>query len=138
MGKQHEIRRGTRAHEFVEDVKAGMNDSALREKYGLWSQKFYFYKATAMDIIAQQRQETAKNRRKISAKNVLEDIRSGMDDEQLMIKYDLLPRQLQSVLRQIISAGLATPMEMSRRLSITKSQVREAFVEMGKAIKELD
>jgi hypothetical protein len=69
---------------------------------------------------------------------VLADIKSGMDDEQLMIKYDLLPRQLQSVFRQIINAGLSTPMEMSQRLSITKSQVREAFVEMGKAIRELD
>jgi hypothetical protein len=138
MERQQVIRTGSRAHEFVEDVKAGMNDTALQMKYGLSSQKFYFYKATAMDIIARQRQETATNRRKISAKNILADIRSGMDDEQLMIKYDLLPRQLQSVLRQIINVGLATPMEMSKRLSITKSQVREAFVEMGKAVRELD
>ena len=32
----------------------------------------------------------------------------------------------------------ATSLELSNRLSITTSQVREAFVEMEKAIKELD
>ncbi|HMK34928.1 MAG TPA: hypothetical protein VK463_07680 [Desulfomonilaceae bacterium] len=138
MNKRNIIAEGTRAHEFVQDVKAGMNDAALQTKYGLSSKKFYFYKATAMDIIAKQQQENAKSRRKISAKKVLGDIRSGMEDDQLMTKYDLSPRQLQTVLRQIINAGLATPMEMSGRLSITKSQVREAFVEMGKAIRELD
>jgi hypothetical protein len=138
METQQAARTGSRASEFVEDVKAGMNDAALQEKYGLAKQKFYFYKATALDIIARQRQESAPNRRRLSAKNVLADIKSGMDDEQLMIKYNLLPRQLQSVFRQIINAGLSTPMEMSKRLSITKSQVREAFVEMGKAIRELD
>ena len=58
--------------------------------------------------------------------------------KQLMVKYNLLPRHLQSAFRQIINAGLITPLELSNRLKITKSQVREAFVEMGKAIKELD
>jgi hypothetical protein len=61
-----------------------------------------------------------------------------MDDEALMTKYDLVPRQLQSIFRQLISAGLMTPMELSTRLSITKSQVREAFLEMGKAVSDLD
>lgn len=138
MDKHEQIRAGTRAYEFVEDVRSGMNDADLQLKYGLSSQKFYFYKATAMDVIARQKQQNAKTRRKINARQVLADIRSGMDDEQLMIKYDLQPRQLQNVLRQIINAGLATPLEMSNRLSITKSQVRDAFIEMGKAIKELD
>jgi hypothetical protein len=138
MERRQGMHTSSRAQEFVEDVKAGMNDTALRRKYGLFSQKFYFYKATALDVIAQQKQATATNRRKISARNILADIKSGLDDEQLLIKYNLVPRQLQSVFRQIINAGLATPMEMSKRLSVTKSQVREAFVEMGKAIRELD
>ena len=61
-----------------------------------------------------------------------------MDDEALMIRYGLQPRQLQNAFRQIINAGLATPMELSKRLSITKSQVTDAFKEMGKAVAELD
>ncbi len=75
---------------------------------------------------------------RIDAKKFLTDIRSGMDDEALMIRYGLMPRQLQNAFRQIINAGLATPLELSKKLSITKSQVREAFVEVGKAIAELD
>jgi uncharacterized protein (DUF433 family) len=138
MDERKRIRPGSRAQEFVQDVASGMSDADLQLKFGLSTEKFYFYKATAMDVIAKHKQQNAKTRRVISAKQVLADIRSGMDDEQLMVKYDLLPRQLQNVFRQIIHAGLATTKEMSGRLSITKSQVRDAFVEMGKAIKELD
>jgi len=33
---------------------------------------------------------------------------------------------------------LMGPLELGNRLAMTTSQVREAFVEMGKAVKELD
>jgi len=115
-----------------------MSDGDLQRKYGLSREKFYLYKATALDIIAKEDASKSEPRVRISAKEFLKDIRSGMDDEALMIRYNLVPRQLQSAFRQIINAGLATPMELSHRLSITKSQVREAFVEVGKAIEELD
>ncbi len=128
-----------KARQFVADVRAKISDETLQEKYGFSRKKFYFYKASALDIIAKEdAQRKHKRSIKISAKEFLIDIRAGMDEEALMIKYCLLPRQLQSAFRQIINAGLATPMELSKRLSITKSQVREAFVEVGKAIKELD
>jgi hypothetical protein len=128
----------SRAAQFVADVRARMSDGDLQSKYGLSREKFYLYKASALDIIAKEDEKNSEPRVRISAKQFLKDIRSGMDDEALMIKYKLAPRQLQSAFRQIINAGLATPMELSRRLSITKSQVREAFVEIGKAIEELD
>ena len=123
--------------QFLRDVKAGVDDEVLRQKYNLSGKKFYLYKAAAMDFLAKQRAERAHKRR-ISARQILSDINAGMDDESLMLKYAITQRQLQTVFRQIISAGLATPMELSRRLSITKSQVTEAFTEMGTAIKELD
>ena len=115
-----------------------MSDGDLQRKYGLSREKFYLYKATALDIIAQEDAKKSEPRVKISAKEFLKDVRSGMDDEALMIRYNLVPRQLQSALRKLISAGLATPLELSHRLNITKSQVREAFIEVGKAIEELD
>ena len=127
-----------KARQFVDDVRAKISDEELQKKYGFSSRKFYLYKASALDIIAKAKAQKPKRGIKISAKEFLIDIRSGMDDEALMIRYGLLPRQLQSAFRQIINAGLATPMELSKRLSITKSQVREAFVEVGKAIEELD
>ena len=127
-----------RARQFVADVRAKISDEALQRKYGFSSRKFYLYKATALDIIANENAQKSKPRIRIDGRMFLTDIRSGMDDEALMLKYGLQPRQLQNAFRQIINAGLVTPLELSERLSITKSQVREAFVEMGKAIAELD
>ena len=128
----------TRTRAFIQDVRDGLGDGALQFKYCLPSDKFYLYKATALDIIAKEDAQKSKNKIEINAKQFLVDIWSGMDDEALMVKHNLLPRHLQSAFRQIINAGLITPLELSNRLKITKSQVREAFVEMGKAIRELD
>ncbi len=124
--------------EFVKDVLAGMSDAELQKKYRVSGQNFYTYKATVLDFIAKKQAQKSKRRIEISAKQFLADLRSGFDDEMLMTKYGLLPRQLQSVFRKMIKAGLITALEISNRLEITKSQVTEAFVEMGKAIKELD
>lgn len=127
-----------RARQFVADVKTGMTDDALRVKYGLSARKFFFYKASALDVIAKERAREFRAKRKINAHQLLADVKSGMNDDALMAKYVLTARELQSVFRQIIEAGLATPLDLSSRLAVTKSQVREAFLEMGKAIRELD
>jgi hypothetical protein len=127
-----------RAREFVADVKGGFSDSVLQQKYGLPKGKFFFYKASALDIIAKEKMIEFRQKRTINPYRVLSDMESGMGDDALMVKYDLNHREFQTVLRQIIEAGLASALELSGRLSITESQVREAFVEMGKAIKELD
>ncbi len=124
--------------EFVKDVLAGMSDAGLQEKYRVSGQNFYAYKATVLDFIAKKKAQKPKRRIEINAKQFLADLRSGFDDEMLMIKYGLLPRQLQRAFRKMIEAKLITALELSNRLKITKSQVKEAFVEMGKAIKELD
>ncbi len=126
-----------RARQFIQDVRVGLSDGALQSKYGLPDHKFLLYKATALDLIAKERTQKSKKRIEINAKQFLVDIWSGMDDEGLMIKHNLfLPRHLQSAFRQIISLGFITPLELANRLKITKSQVREAFVEMGKAVKD--
>jgi hypothetical protein len=127
-----------RACQFIADVRARVSDETLQKKDGFSSKKFYLYKASALDIIAKEDAQKSKRRIVIDAKKFLRDIRSGMDDEGLMIRYGLQPRQPQNAFREIINAGLVTPLELSKRLSITKSQVREAFVEVGKAIAELD
>jgi hypothetical protein len=130
--------RETTTARFLRDIKEGLSDELLQRKYNLTGKKFYLYKAAALDFLAKQKAERSLTKRRISAKQVLNDITSGIDDEGLMTKYNLSARQLQSIFRQIISAGLATPMELSDRLSITKSQVTEAFEEVGKAVRELD
>jgi hypothetical protein len=85
-------------------------------------------------------EEESANREKmvISAQQVLEDIRSGMDDESFMVKYGLSFRQLQRLFRKMILGGYITPQELAQRLCVTKSQVLEAMVQVNRAISELD
>ena len=75
---------------------------------------------------------------KISVKQVLEDIRSGMDDEELMKKYSLSNRQVQRLFRKMIAEGFMSPLELANRLCVTKSQVTEAIDLMKRAMDELD
>jgi len=128
---------GKTAEDFIKDVASGMTDEDLQKKYRVSGRKFTLYKATALDIIAKNKRKNP-GKRKLKAQDFLKDVKRGMSDNELMGKYLLSRRALQSALRQLIELRLATPLELSNRLSITKSQVREAFVEMGKAIKELD
>ena len=125
------------AVDFVNDVRSGMTDEDLKKKYGIFGQHFTFYKAAALDFISRDSIQRNPRKRKIKAAEILKDVKAGMGDDALMAKYSLTHSALQSAQRQLIKLGLATPLELSNRLSITTSQVREAFVEMGKAIKEL-
>jgi len=75
---------------------------------------------------------------RISANEALTDIRSGMDDQSIMTKYNLTYRQLQTLFRKMIQAGYVAPLELAGRLCVTESQVFEAFDRANKAMKELD
>ena len=75
---------------------------------------------------------------KISVKQLLEDIRSGMDDEELMKKYTLSNRQIQRLFRKMIAEGFVSPMELASRLCVTKSQVTDVIDQMKRAVDELD
>ena len=75
---------------------------------------------------------------KISASEVLSAIRSGVDDQTLMVKYNLNYRQLQVLFRKMIKAGYVTPLELAKRLCVTESQVTEVLGYINKARNELD
>ena len=125
--------------EFIADVKAGMTDVDLSKKYGLSGKNLVLYKIAVKDRIDREADREAFSKsRSISAKQLLSDIRSGLDNDELMLKHELSPRQLQAAFRQIIAAKLMTPIELANRLSITRSQVTEAFQEVQEAMKELE
>lgn len=124
--------------EFIKDVKAGVRDEALMTKYGLRGDAFYKHKAAAKDFLEKKKSASENPKLRINARRFLNDVRAHMDDQALMEKYHITQRQLQSLFRQLIEAGLMSTSELANRLKVTKSQVMEAFVEMGKAIKELD
>lgn len=74
----------------------------------------------------------------ISAQEVLTDLKSGVDDQGLMTKYNLSYRQLQRLFRMLIQRGFVTPMELAGRLCVTQSQVTEVLRETKEAIEELE
>jgi DNA-binding MarR family transcriptional regulator len=79
-----------------------------------------------------------KPKLKISANEVLTDLRGGMGDDALMAKYNLNFRQLQRLFRKMIQGGFVSPIELAQRLCVTKSQVTDAIEMAERAIEELD
>jgi DNA-binding MarR family transcriptional regulator len=79
-----------------------------------------------------------QEKRKLSAKEVLEDLRSGFDDQMLMEKYSLTYRQLQRLFRKLIIGGFVSPLELAERLCVTQSQVTEVMDQVKKMIDEID
>jgi hypothetical protein len=54
-------------------------------------------------------------KREIAARELMDDIRAGMDDTGLMEKYRLTTKQLDSSFRKLLSAGLMSPSELEAR-----------------------
>lgn len=79
-----------------------------------------------------------KEKRTLSAKEVLEDLRSGFDDQMLMEKYSLTFRQLQRLFRKLIIGGFISPLELADRLCVTQSQVTEVMDQVKKMVDELE
>lgn len=63
------------------------------------------------------------DKRKITAREVLRDIRSGLSDQDLMEKYTLSAQGLQSVFHKLVSAGVITQPELDDRVPITERTV---------------
>lgn len=62
-------------------------------------------------------------KRKITAREVLKDIRAGMDDAALMRKYQLSAQGLQSVLNKMVQAGIVTEEELDERVPLSERTV---------------
>jgi hypothetical protein len=59
-------------------------------------------------------------KRTIGAKQALDDIRSGMEDPELMEKYKLTARGLESLLSKLAQAGLIEEWELERRMPLAQ------------------
>lgn len=86
------------AKQVIEDIRSGMDDLALMEKYNLSPRglESLVRKLADAGII-----------RQISAKDLLRDIRSGMTNKELMKKYKLSAKALKSVFTEMTDAGVA-------------------------------
>lgn len=68
-------------------------------------------------------------KKKIRARDIVEDIQAGMDDTSLMAKYELNPTMLEKILRQLLEADLITHYQLYERLELSESQVTRAFIQ---------
>lgn len=66
-------------------------------------------------------------KKKIKAKELLNDIRAGMDDESLMHKYGLSAKGILQAMNRLIWEGLMSPCELSERKSVAKTVYMPIF-----------
>lgn len=64
---------------------------------------------------------------KVSAKQVITDIKAGMDDVTLMRKYQLSADLLHSVFRKLMQAGVLTEAELNNRIQTYEETVNIGF-----------
>jgi predicted transcriptional regulator len=76
-------------------------------------------------------------KRRISAKQFVEDLRMGLDDAELMTKYNVSAVGLGRILDKLIEAELISMDELWSRSKVSETQVTKAFVEAQAAIDEL-
>jgi hypothetical protein len=77
------------------------------------------------------------SKRKIVARELVKDIRSGMDDDALMNKYQLSAQNLDQLFRKLVEVDFISVIELQERARLSDSQETRAFVEAQKAIDEL-
>jgi uncharacterized protein len=67
-------------------------------------------------------------KRSIPAREALADIRVGMTDDQLMVKYSLTDKGLQSLKNKLLAAGLVAPAQLDNSQSIEVPQENDTKV----------
>ena len=127
-GKTH------RGREFVKDVGAGLDNASLQAKYNLSGEKLSTYKAVAQDILTRRRADRHRHRRRIDWHQFLNDVKSGMNDDALMIKYKIVESQLRKLYGKVIIAGLASPVELGAWLQTRERPVKRPRKLFGRLV----
>jgi uncharacterized protein (DUF433 family) len=91
-------RRVVNASQVLKDIRAGMRDATLMEKYNL--------SPVGLASLIKKLVEVGAVRQ-VSAKDLLRDIRSGMTNKELMTKYHLSARALRSLFNEMTDAGIS-------------------------------
>jgi hypothetical protein len=72
--------------------------------------------------------------RKIRAKEIAADVHAGIGDSVLMAKYDLTAKELEMVLRRLVSLDIINHMQLFERTSLSDSLITKAFVDSEQAL----
>jgi uncharacterized protein (DUF433 family) len=131
---------GRVAVQFAEDVSNGVSDDELLKKYSISSKKsLAILKLQVRRVLKEMAEVKKKVHRSIDRKGFLKDLNEGLSNEQLIEKYDLKKeRHLQQLFRKLVERGDLDIADVTNRLCVTQSQVREAFKDVQDMVKELD
>lgn len=139
------------ARQALEDIRAGMDDSSMMDKYRLSAKglQSLFRKLVKAELISRDElsgrmvgfsgdvrladvspttsrsrpQTRRKPKTTVRASEAVEDIRSGMDDASMMDKYKLTSEGLQNLFVKLINAGLISQWEVDHRMESFESTV---------------
>jgi hypothetical protein len=90
--------------------------------------------AEVSSIIAQAQPNILGGKRKINRKNFLNDVQAGVDDGELMKKYELATIQLEHMLERILDSGQVTEKDLEDRTNLTDSSITRAFIEVQRSM----
>jgi uncharacterized protein (DUF433 family) len=110
-----------RARQILRDVRAGVDDSEIMEKYGISSvdlQNLLKQFVTAGLLRQSARPSTPRPKRSVNVKEIVRDISLGLSNDQLMEKYRLSPAMLQKVCKKLLDSRV-----------ITRDQLFNSFLE---------
>jgi hypothetical protein len=78
------------------------------------------------------------HKKKLKVKELVADIRAGMDDPTLMSKYGLVEKDLERVFQKLLEADFITNLELWERSRLSDTGITKAFIEAQKAVDELE
>jgi hypothetical protein len=126
----------------LQDIRAGMDDPALMEKYRLSAKglQSLFEKMVSKGVVSAEEldqrptgageaatsepaQDSDKKGALISPAEAVRDIRSGMHDFDLMSKYRLSSKGLESLFSHLVKAGLLEQSELESRMPTFEATV---------------
>ncbi|MFH1118167.1 MAG: hypothetical protein V1792_29950 [Pseudomonadota bacterium] len=118
--------RDVAARAVLEDIKAGLDNGTLRRKYRLSPEGL---QKVFDDLVAAGLLELVENRyivpavRRLSAKSIVNDIRSGMKSAELLEKYALSPPQLKTSFDVLVGSNAVNPDELPADILLNPEKV---------------
>ncbi len=117
--------RDIKPKQAVADIRAGLDDQALMEKYKLSEKGLQnlFDELAYLGFITQaEHREVKPPKRKISAAEFVDDVRGGMPQGSIMEKYMLSSKGLESAYRKLVEVGILKPDEIPQSLDREKDE----------------
>ncbi len=89
--------------QILQDIRSGMDDAAIRKKYHLSESglKNLYHKLVEAQVLGADHKPIL---RRLNIAKILADVRDGMGQADLMIKYDLSEEMLRKVSKKLLDA----------------------------------